>query len=258
MASHPDKAKRMAFPDIFPALSTFATENKSVLLVLFTSMVGSGFGAWFGARAILLREDRNRNADILSVSNIAIASLAALLGKLINFKKDLAFPAAAEAESLSELLSDAQKGTERGKMSIKIELWPEAPFALSLPNDRLYEYAGKELAVVQLMKMLECNLAELSHLVSERNGLIRQMNAHQAAKGVLPVDGLQLYMKHASEIARNVDENLFFIDRVIEKIRSAAVKSLPKRLHGGIAELPLRPETQPLMPPADFIRGLVK
>lgn len=248
----------MAFPEILSAVSKFAAENKSVLLVLFTSTVGSGFGAWFGARAIMMRDDKNRNADILSANNIAIASLAALLGKLINFKKDLAFPAAAEAESLSELLSDLSKGGERGKMSIKIELWPETPFMLKLPNEKLYEYAGKELAVVQLMKMLECNLAELTHLVAERNGLIRQMNAHQAAKGILPVDGLQLYMKYAGEISRNVDEDLFFIDKVIEKIRIAAMKSLPRRLHSGIAELPLRPETKPLMPPADFIKGLVK
>lgn len=248
-----------ASPETFSTITKFVVENKSTLMLLATSAIGSGFGAWFGARVILLRADKGRNADIQSTANVAIALLIALLGKLINFKKDLAFPAQAEAETLAVVLAEIAAGTaEKNKLSIKLELWPETPLALRLPNDKIYEYAGRELDVVQVMKALEYNLAELSHLIMQRNTLIRQMNAHQASKGVLPPDGLQLYMRYAGDIARNTDENLFFIDRAIEKIRSAAKKILPRKMHGGIADIPLRPEVQPLMPPRDFIKGWVK
>lgn len=238
------------------AVSGFAAANKAQLLAFAVSAAGAGFGAWFGARAILSQAEKSRPSEIQSSVNTAIAVMIALLGKLINFKKDLVFPAQGEAEALAATLENP-KG-EKGKVSIKLELWPEIPFALKLPGDRLLEYAGKELDLIQLIKMLEYSLYELSHLVRQRNELIRQMNLHQAAKGALPVDGLNLYIRYAGEIARNVDENLFFLDRGIEKTRAAALKLLPRRLHGTIAEIGLRPETEPLMPPRDLIRGWVK
>ena len=151
-------------------------------------------------------------------------------------------------------ISEIAKGNpEKNKVSIKLELWPEVPFALTLPNEKIYAYAGRELDVVQLLKTLEFNLFELRHLIAQRNELIRSMNAHQASKGVLPPDGLQLYLKYAKDIAHNTDENLFFIDKAIETVRVAAKKLLPKSMHSVIADVGLRPETQPLMPPKDFL-----
>ncbi len=254
-------------PDTLQQIITVATQsaelaaqtlaaNKALLLPLATSAVGAGFGAWFGARAAVKLSEKNRAADIQATVNVAIATMISLLGKLINFKKDLVAPAQGEAEALGATLENA-KG-EKGKVSIKLELWPETPFALRLPNDRLFEYAGHELDLIQLLKMLEYSLYELSHLVRQRNELIRQMNQHQAAKGALPVDGLNLYIRYAAELARNVDENLFFLDRGIEKTRATAHKLLPKRLHSGIAEIGMRPETETLMPPRDLIKGWVK
>lgn len=246
-------------PEIVQLLLSFFNAHKATLLLLATSAIGAGFGAWFGARAIFMHEERKRERGIQTVANTSIAALVALLGKMINFKKDLALPAAAEAETLSGILAGfAKNGAEKNKVSIRLELWPEIPFDLRLPDERLFEYASRELDVIQLLKMLEYNLAELSHFVAERNALIREMNAHQGAKGTLPAEGLRLYMKYAAEIARNAEENLFFIDRSIDKIRMAAKKILPRRLHGGIADVGLRPETQPLMPPKDLIKGWVK
>lgn len=238
------------------AFADFAAANKPLLLAFASSAVGAGFGAWFGARAILKSADEGRVSDIQSTVNIAIAAMIALLGKLLNFKKDLVAPAQGEAEVLAATLENT-KG-EKGKVSIKLELWPEIPFALRLPNEKLFEYAGRELDLIQLLKMLDYSLYELAHLVKQRNELIRQMNQHQAAKGALPVDGLNLDIRYSGEIARNVDENLFFLDRGIEKTRGAALKILPRRFHCGIAEIGLKPESEPLMPPKDLIKGWVK
>ena len=141
---------------------------------------------------------------------------------------------------------------------MRLEVWPETPFALRLPNDRIFEYAGRELDVIQLLKMLDYTLADLSHLVKQRNDLIRQMNAHQAAKGALPMDGLKLYLRYESEISRHVDENLFFLDRGIEKARHLAFGLLPKSRHGAIAEIGLKPESEDLMPSKELIKGWVK
>lgn len=227
---------------------------RAELLAFAIAAAGAGFGAWFGARAAVKPQLQAREADIQATVNVAIASMVALLGKLINFKRDLSAPAEQETRQLGEALARADKG----KISIKLELWPEIPFALRLPNERLFEYAGSELDLIQLLKTLDFSLHELAHLVAQRNELIRGMNQHQAVKGALPVDGLNLYARYASEISRNVDENLFFLDRGIEKTRDAAKRLLPKRLHNTIAEIGLRPETSALMPPGDLIKGWVK
>lgn len=245
-----------ALQPLFDVFSGFFRENKSLLMVLLTSAIGSGFGAWFGARAIMALARGSKQDDIQATANTAIAAMVALLGKLINFKKDLAFKAQAEAQDLSETLSGGKDGI--GTLSIRLELWPEIPFALLLPTEKLIEYANHELDVIQLLKMLDYNLVELTHMVRQRNELIRQMNQHQAAKGALPLDGLKLYIRYAADIARNTDENLFFLDRAIEKTRDAARALLPRKLHSGIADVGLRPETEPLMPPRDFIKGVVK
>jgi len=243
-------------PQIIQSLEGFLDTYKAQLLVFATSAVGSGFGAWYGARAALSGPEKNRAADIQSTCNIAIASMIALLGKLLNVKKDQSAPALAEADTLDDMMSGPKAAS--GKFSIKLELWPEIPFALRLPNDKIFEYAGGELDVIQLLKMLDYSLAELSHLVRQRNELIRSMNAHQSAKGALPVDGLRLYIRYAREISRNVDENLFFIDHAIGKVRDAARKLLPAKMHRAIAEIGLKPETQPLTPPRDLIKGIMR
>lgn len=236
------------------ALAAFFEAHGGLLLPFAASAAGAGCGAWFGARAILWREKKAREEDIQATANVAIASMIALMGRLLNFKKDLAFPALAEAEALEAALARGEKG----KLGVRLELWPELPFALRLPNGRIFEYAGKELDVIQLLRMLDCRLHELTHLARQRNEQIRQMNAHQAARGALPVDGLRLYIRTAGEIARNVDENLFFLDHGIGKARRLALGLLPRSRHAAIAEIGLSPESEPLMPPKDLIKGWLK
>lgn len=219
------------------------------------SALGSGFGAWFGARAILAVAERRRGREMQATANVSIAAMIALLGKLINFKKDLSLPAQTEAAALQASFAAGTPPAENGRIGIHLELWPEVPFDLRLPHDRLLEQAGGELELVQLVKMLDYNLAELTYFVRQRNALIQQMNDYQSKKGALPVDGLKLYLRYAAEIARNIDENLFFLDRGINKIRAAAKTLLPEEMHGGIADVGLKAEAGPLMPPKDLIKG---
>jgi hypothetical protein len=226
------------------------------LLVLLTSAIGSGFGAWFGARAIIGTQERAALRDIQGVANVSIAAFVALLGKLINFKKDLVAPAQADATALDSMMQSPDP--EKNHVGIKLELWPELPFELRLSHEKLFAQAGEELDVVQLVKMLDYNLAELSHLVRQRNALIRQMNEHQAAKGALPADGVKLYLRYAAELSRNVDENLLFLDRAIIKVREAAMRRLPGDLRRGVADVGLRPDAAALMPPKDTTSGIAK
>lgn len=240
--------------EIFVSITGALAANKTLLLVLATSAIGSGFGAWFGARAVVTAGERRERRDIQGVANVSIAAFVALLGKLINFKKDLVAPAQVDAIALNDMLQAANP--EKGQVGIRLELWPELPFELRLSHEKLFAQAGEELDVVQLVKMLDYNLAELSHLVRQRNALIRQMNEHQAAKGALPVDGVKLYVRYAAELSRNVDENLFFLDRAIVKVRDAAMKLLPESMRRGVADVGLKPEAAPLMPPKDLIKGV--
>lgn len=227
--------------------------DSETIAVLIASASSAGFGAFLGAGAILRLQERRRDDDILGTTNVAIASSVALLGKMINFKKDLTFPALSEAEDLQQRIAVSDP-----IVVFRPALWPETEFTLGLPNGKLFEYAAKELDVIQLVKMLEFNLTELSFMIRQRNALIRRMNVLQGGDENPPTDDLQLYIKYAELIARNTDENLFFLDRSIEKIRQAAQKLLPPRLHSGIADVGLRPETAPLMPAKDFIKGFVR
>ena len=242
--------------EFLSSLSDMLAENKTLLLVLVTSAIGSGFGAWFGAQAILTLTERRADRGIQSVANVSIAAFVALLGKLINFKKDLVVPAQTDAVSLNAVFSATT--AEPQHLAIKLELWPEIPFEMRLASDPLMALAGDALDLIQLIKMLDYSLAELTHLVHQRNELIRQMNTHQFARGALPVDGVKLYLRYAGEISRNVDENLFFIDRAIQKTRDAARRRLPGSMHRGIADVGLTPGTAPLMPPKDLIKGVAK
>jgi hypothetical protein len=240
--------------EFFSPLIDAAAANRPMLLVLLTSAIGSGFGAWFGARAIIHAEELKARRDIQSIANVSIAAFVALLGKLINFKKELVAPAQVDATTLDNMMQSA--GAEQTHVGIKLELWPELPFELRLPHERLFAQAGEALDVVQLVKMLDYNLAELSHLVRQRNALIRQMNEHQAAKGALPADGVKLYLRYAAELSRNVDENLLFLDRAITKVREAAMRQLPEHLRRGVADVGLKPDAATLMPPKDLIKGV--
>lgn len=240
------------------SILNFLAENKSVIIVVVTSAAGSFFGAWIAASLIARRFQRADDRAALADANVAIADMVALLGKLINFKKDRAFPANADAEKFRAVMDGTEKNTGQEKFSIKLDLWPELPLSLSVPADRLFHATAADLDIVQLVKTLESNLSELKHLLSERNRLIRQMNTHQAGKGQLPVDGLRLYLDYCARIARNTDENLFFIDRAIEKIRMAAAKRLPRSMQANIATVGLRTEAEPLMPPKDLIKGWIK
>jgi hypothetical protein len=237
-------------------LADTAAANKALLLVLLTSAIGAGFGAWFAASSVTSQADRRAQREIQGTANVSIAALVALLGKLINFKKDLVVPATQDAAKLDAMLkAEAPKETH---VSVKLELWPEIPFEMRLNADALFAQAGDALDTIQLLKMLDYSLAELSHLLRQRNDLIRQMNAHQLSAGALPTDGVKLYLRYAAEIARNVDEDLFFIDRAIPKIRDAAKARLPENMHRGVADVGLKPETAPLMPPKDLIKGVAK
>lgn len=242
--------------EFLTSLADMASANKPLLLVLVTSTIGSGFGAWFGAQAILMLAERRTTRDIQSTANISIAALVATLGKLINFKKDLVVPAQSDAVAINQLFT--VQGPEHQHVGVKLELWPEIPFELRLAAEPLMALASDALDLIQLIKMLDYSLVELTHLVRQRNELIRQMNAHQFAKGALPVDGLKLYLRYAAEIARNVDESLFFVDRSIQKVRDAAKARLPGSMHSGIADVGLNPDTAPLMPPKDLIKGVAE
>ena len=234
------------------ALAEFAASHSAALILFLAVAAGSGLGAWSGARAILAIDERKWKRDVLSAANVSIAAMVALLGKLIQFKKDFSAPAQAAAGSIKEMLSSPRGEKER--VGVHLDLWAETPFDLRLPSDRLLACAEGDLALIQVVKMLDYNLADLIHLVRERNAGIRQMNTYQALNGSLPVDGLRLYLRQTADIARNVDENLLFLDRAIGAARSAAKSLLPSRMHGAIADVGLKPEAGALMPPKDPVK----
>ena len=91
-----------------------AKQNRDLLLPFGASVAGAGFGAWFGARAAIGSREKAREEDIQTTVNVAIASMVALLGKLLNFKRELVAPADTVAAELDETIRNPGKA-EQGR-----------------------------------------------------------------------------------------------------------------------------------------------
>lgn len=214
----------------------------TLAVVLLATLVAAAAGAF---TALSVIDARGREADdraLLGSVNVTIALLIALLGRLINIKRDLILPALEDAVLASEADTAAD---------IRLTPWVEIDYRLNMPDHTVFMRAGRQLDVVQLLTLLDFSLADLGHLVRQRNALITELDL---SAGASTNGALRRYATLSRDIARLTDENLFFIDKSIEKLRHLAYKTLPKSMHSGIADVGLREDTSPLMPPRDLIK----
>ena len=244
--------------DLLTRLQTLATDTLSITpslaLLLVAVFIAAAAGAIAATGWIDQRQARGQDITLLTSVNVTIALLVALLGRLINVKRDQVLPAQEAALAAAETLTAQIDAGEPKRVALKLEPWVEIDYRLQLPDHEVFARAGRQLDVVQLLVLLDFSLADLCHLVRQRNALIEKLNAARAEKGNMPAEGIRQYLKLCAEIGRLTDENLFFIDKSITKLRSLAQKTLPASMHGRIADVGLRPETGPLMPPQDLIR----
>lgn len=222
----------------------------SLTVVLLAMAIAAATGA---ITAVAIIDGKREDADdltMLASVNVSIAFLVALLGRLINVKRDQIVPGSEDALRAASLLEKDSDST----ITLELEPWVEADYRLRLPDHEVFARAGRQLDVVQLLTLLDLSLADLCHLIRQRNALIAEMTVQGQYDDTYRSDSLRSYIGVTRDIARLTDENLFFIDKSIQKLRTLAQKSLPKKLHARIADVGLRPETGPLMPPADLIK----
>lgn len=222
----------------------------SLTVVLLAMAIAAATGA---ITAVAIIDGKREEADdltMLASVNVSIAFLVALLGRLINVKRDQIVPGSEDALRAAALLEKDGDDT----ITLELEPWVEADYRLRLPDHEVFARAGRQLDVVQLLTLLDLSLADLCHLIRQRNALIAEMTVQGQYDDTYRSDSLRSYIAVTRDIARLTDENLFFIDKSIQKLRMLAQKSLPKKLHARIADVGLRPETGPLMPPTDLIK----
>ena len=222
----------------------------SLTVVLLAMAIAAATGA---ITAVAIIDGKREDADdltMLASVNVSIAFLVALLGRLINVKRDQIVPGSEDALRAASLLEKDSDST----ITLELEPWVEADYRLRLPDHEVFARAGRQLDVVQLLTLLDLSLADLCHLIRQRNALIAEMTVQGQYDDTYRSDSLRSYISVTRDIARLTDENLFFIDKSIQKLRTLAQKSLPKKLHARIADVGLRPETGPLMPPTDLIK----
>ena len=222
----------------------------SLVIVLLAMAIAAATGAITAVAIIDNRRDEANDATLLASVNVSIAFLVALLGRLINVKRDQVVPGAEDALLAASLLD--KNGDDA--ITLDLEPWVEADYRLRLPDHDVFARAGRQLDVVQLLTLLDLSLADLCHLIRQRNALIAEMTMQGQYDDTYRTDSLRHYITISRDIARLTDENLFFIDKSIQKLRTLAQKSLPRALHARIADVGLRPETGPLMPPTDLIK----
>lgn len=235
-------------------LSDTATDALQVAPSLTVVLLAMAIAAATGAiTAVAIIDGKREEADdltMLASVNVSIAFLVALLGRLINVKRDQIVPGSEDALRAAALLEKDGDDT----ITLELEPWVEADYRLRLPDHEVFARAGRQLDVVQLLTLLDLSLADLCHLIRQRNALIAEMTVQGQYDDTYRSDSLRSYIGVTRDIARLTDENLFFIDKSIQKLRMLAQKSLPKKLHARIADVGLRPETGPLMPPTDLIK----
>lgn len=225
----------------------------TLAVVLVAALASSAVGAYAALHVIDSRRQENDDRALLGSVNVTIALLIALLGRLINIKRDQILPAAEDAITAAEQLSTpAPEGAQR--ITLQLTPWVEIDYRLTLPDHTVFMRAGRQLDVVQLLTLLDFSLVDLGHLIRQRNKLIIDLTRHNREHGRLPATEVRRYAQISRDIARLTDENLFFIDKSIEKLRHLAQKTLPASLHSGIADVGMREETGPLMPPRDLIK----
>lgn len=230
------------------------TAAPSVAVLLLATAIAAAAGAIAAVSCIDARRRQQDDMQLLNAVNVSIALLVALLGRLINVKRDQVLPAQDNAAAAGEALAEQAENGERRRVNLKLDPWVEIDYRVNMPDAAVLSRAGRQLDTVQLLVLLDVSLADLSHLVRQRNELIKTLSSAHREKGSLPADGIQQYMRLCANIGRLTDENLFFIDKSIEKLRVLAQKELPKSLHGRIADVGLRDDTGPMMPPRDLIR----
>lgn len=222
----------------------------SLTVVLLAMAIAAATGAITAVAIIDSKREEADDLTLLSSVNVSIAFLVALLGRLINVKRDQIVPGTEDALRAGALLEKEQDET----ITLDLEPWVEADYRLRLPDHEVFARAGRQLDVVQLLTLLDLSLADLCHLIRQRNALIAEMTMQGQYDDTYRSDSLRHYITVNRDIARLTDENLFFIDKSIQKLRMLAQKSLPKGMHTRIADVGLRPETGPLMPPSDLIK----
>lgn len=222
----------------------------SLTVVLLATAIAAAAGALTAVSIIDNRREEADNLTLLSSVNVSIAFLVALLGRLINVKRDQIVPGAEDALRAAALLE--KEGDEN--ITLELEPWVEADYRLRLPDHEVFARAGRQLDTVQLLTLLDLSLTDLCHLIRQRNALIAEMTVQGQYDDTYRSDSLRHYVAVNRDIARLTDENLFFIDKSIQKLRLLAQKTLPRGMHARIADVGLRPETGPLMPPTDLIK----
>ncbi len=240
-----------SFLNILSETVTTALQAAPSLAVVLLAMAIAAAAGTITAVGII--DSRRQQADdlaLLASINVSIAVLVALLGRLINVKRDQVVPGAEDALRAGALLEK----TDDSDIALELEPWVEADYRLRLPDHEVFARAGRQLDVVQLLTLLDVSLADLCHLVRQRNALIAELAVQGQYDDTYRIDSLRHYVTINRDIARLTDENLFFIDKSIQKLRLLAQKTLPRHLHARIADVGLRPETGPLMPPADLIK----
>ena len=187
----------------------------SLLPVFVAAFGGVACGGGAMLFIFLAAARKTRHDDILIAANGSIALLLTLVGRLINFKKDH--------------LQNSDDETAP---------WVALSLRQTLPEKSLFVFAGHQPDLIQLIKMLDDSLCEQEQLIDARNNLLREDKNPQA----------HLYLKTMERMTALTDENILFADQAIEKIRVAAQKALPKKLHGKIATVALKPDAAALMP----------
>lgn len=223
----------------------------SLAVVMLATAIAAATGAVTAVSIIDHRRDTADDLTLLSSVNVSIAFLVALLGRLINVKRDQIAPGSEDALRALELLEAEEP---RDDLVLELEPWVEADYRLRLPDHEVFARAGRQLDVVQLLTLLDLSLSDLCHLIRQRNSVIGELTIQGQYDDTFRTDTLRHYVSISRDIARLTDENLFFIDKSIQKLRLLAQKSLPRHLHARIADVGLRPETGPLMPPSDLIK----
>lgn len=247
---------------------------KEPLWTFLNSNFSTAFwGAIAGSLTIIFIDWLRRQRQILADVNTSIGILASLSNALINMKQQHVMPLVINYQNNLNNFQTIQAIRQYGgappepvvvniNMHMKKFHCPELHF--DLPMDRLFTMTDRMPSIVPLIAQTKRTIGEVGNMCDIWNEAVESFKDLSEEEKIPTYFGLRAgpdivdtsYRDTISNVAKVVDDGLFFANLSIKAVTEIGKRTLPFWLKDKIAKSEItRKEHRDLLPPADYLDG---
>lgn len=239
---------------------------------LNSSFFASFFGAVAGAVSIFTIDWFRKQRSLLADINTSIGVLTSLLNTLFNIKEQHVLPMVTHymenVKRYKEAKIKSSENSQKESQPIEILMYmqkfhcPELHF--ELPLDRVFSKSYKKPQVVPLLMHTKRSVGNVEQMIKIWNELTDHMKDLPESEKSLAYFGEHTapdmidtnFPDTVSNVAKSVDDGLFFINQSIRSLTALGKKSLPPWLNEKIIRSEITNEKSKFMlPPDNYLPG---